>query len=89
MTLLVDSENGYLGNQGCPCFSAEIVMTPATPTNARRPCRAGLAETVPGTYMKRSRLAIFYTKPADLTPEQVEAWLCHPGRRPQVSYSTP
>jgi integrase/recombinase XerD len=50
----------------------------------------GLAERTRQTYIENvARLAIFYHQnPADLTPEQVEAWLLHLVRDRKLSYST-
>ena len=50
----------------------------------------GLAERTRQTYIENvARLAIFYHQnPADLTPEQVEAWLLHLIRDRKLSYST-
>ena len=50
----------------------------------------GLAERTRQTYIENvARLAIFYRQnPADLTPEQVEAWLLHLVRDRKLSYST-
>lgn len=50
----------------------------------------GLAERTRQTYIENvARLAIFYHRnPADLTPEQVEAWLLHLVRDRKLSYST-
>jgi hypothetical protein len=50
----------------------------------------GLAERTRQTYIENvARLAIFYHQnPADLTPDQVEAWLLHLIRDRKLSYST-
>ena len=50
----------------------------------------GLAERTRQAYIEAvARLAIFYHQnPADLAPEQVEAWLLHLVRDRKLSYST-